>query len=276
MGYTVKKAENEKMILRIVQDEDISSPREYDNLGTMMCWHNRYILGDKNNFSEPKDFLLSLAEDYQEGETYKRIAKIKTDKEFEGLKVVLKSDEYIIESNGNNNPFWKYTYDTFDEAQNDLTDTIKEWEEEMLNELNDEELMEIIEQHVVILPLFLYDHSGVTMRTSSFNDRWDSGQVGWIYAEKTYLLEETGYNHQQLFNEGKAEELLIGEVKTYDQFLTGDVYGFILEEKDEEGEVLDVIDSCWGFYGLEHLKAELLEQIGNENLDLIENLEYVQ
>ena len=58
----------------------------------------------------------------------------------------------------------------------------------------------------------------------------------------------------------KAEEALRAEVETYNQYLTGDVYGFrqfkinknpkkcptcehIVEEKETE------IDSCWGFYG---------------------------
>ena len=28
------------------------------------------------------------------------------------------------------------------------------------------------------------DHSGLAMQTASFNDPWDSGQVGWIYVSK--------------------------------------------------------------------------------------------
>ena len=33
--------------ITIVEDKDPSSPREWDNLGTMACSHNRYILGDE-------------------------------------------------------------------------------------------------------------------------------------------------------------------------------------------------------------------------------------
>lgn len=38
-------------------DEDPESPRDWDNLGTMICWHRRYDLGDKHEFAQPDDFL---------------------------------------------------------------------------------------------------------------------------------------------------------------------------------------------------------------------------
>lgn len=210
MGETIKTAENEKMTLKIVQDEDVESPREGENLGVMICWHRRYNLGDKHNFSEPRDFMVSLVEKY--------------------------ADEEVEE----------------------------------IDELTDDELMNIIADHIVILPLFLYDHSGITMKTSSFNDRWDSGQVGWIYASKKRFRDETGYTESELFNQGLAQEMLIGEVEDYDKFLTGDVYGFVLE--DEFG---DVKDSCWGFYGLEAIQEELKGYLGSEHHDLIEKLDFV-
>jgi hypothetical protein len=38
--------------LKVVHDSSPESPREfYDNLGTMICFHNRYNLGDKHNYS---------------------------------------------------------------------------------------------------------------------------------------------------------------------------------------------------------------------------------
>lgn len=48
-----------------------------------------------------------------------------------------------------------------------------------------------------------------------------------------------------------AEKYLKSEVETYDQYLTGDVYGYVIEDK--EGEELD---SCWGFYGEEYCLEE--------------------
>ena len=38
------------------------------------------------------------------------------------------------------------------------------------------------------LPLYLYDHSGLTIATTPFSCPWDSGQVGWIAVERAPLL----------------------------------------------------------------------------------------
>ena len=35
--------------IEIHQDDDPSNPREDDNLGTMVCFHNNYDLGDKDH-----------------------------------------------------------------------------------------------------------------------------------------------------------------------------------------------------------------------------------
>ena len=39
-----------KYELKIVQDTDPESPRTWDNLGTMVCFHKRYELGDKTDY----------------------------------------------------------------------------------------------------------------------------------------------------------------------------------------------------------------------------------
>lgn len=39
--------ENEKYKLEIFDDLNPCSPREFDNLGTMVCFHRRYMLGDE-------------------------------------------------------------------------------------------------------------------------------------------------------------------------------------------------------------------------------------
>jgi hypothetical protein len=148
--------------IKIEQDcyhED--GPREWDNLGEMVCFHNRYVLGDKHNFSDPEEF----------------------------------------------------------------SDYIKD-------------------QKVVILPLYLYDHSGITISTGPFSCPWDSGQVGYIYVTYEKIRKEYGIQRVTKQWIKKIESYLEGEVKTYDQHLTGDVYGYTIE--DENG---DLVDSCWGFYG---------------------------
>ena len=39
--------------IEIWQDEDCEDPRKWDNLGTMVCFHSRYTLGDKHGYGRP-------------------------------------------------------------------------------------------------------------------------------------------------------------------------------------------------------------------------------
>ena len=98
--------------------------------------------------------------------------------------------------------------------------------DDCLSALSTGELFSLVEQMegMVILPLYLYDHSGITMNTTGFSCPWDSGKVTPETVEK-------------------ARQVLEGEVKSYDYFLTGQCYGFQLFREDVE------VDSCWGFLG---------------------------
>ena len=50
-------------VLFVVNDDTPQHPRaEQDNLGTMICFHSRYNLGDEHSFHEPDDFLMDLLE----------------------------------------------------------------------------------------------------------------------------------------------------------------------------------------------------------------------
>jgi len=123
----------------------------------------------------------------------------------------------------------------------------------------------------IILPLYLYDHSGITMRTCSFNDRWDSGQVGFIYTTLEKCIKEFGDG----FSIIKIEEILRAEIDEYDMYLTGDVYWYRIFEKEEHimkcphcdkiinTEELEIeIDSCGGFYGLDYIREVVKEELG--------------
>jgi len=160
--------------IEIAPDEDPIDPRGDDNLGTMVCFHNRYNLGDKHDYHHA---------DYNSwGELKEAIIK-------------------------NENPG-------------------------------------------VILPLYLYDHSGITMNTTGFDCPWDSGQIGWIFISKKKILEEYGRKKVSRKLIEKVREYLIAEVKTYDQYLTGDVYGFRITKDGVK------IDSCWGYYGEDECMRE--------------------
>lgn len=128
-------------------NQDFDNPRSWDNLGTMVCFHNRYDLGDKHDYNHNH-------------------------------------------------------YNGWDEMENAI---IKN------------------EDVCVILPLYLYDHSGITMNTSPFSCRWDSGQVGFIFVSKKRVREEYGVKRINKELIEKVTELLEGEVKTYDMYLTGEL-----------------------------------------------------
>jgi len=52
------------------------------------------------------------------------------------------------------------------------------------------------ENSIVVLPLYLYDHSGITMKTTPFSCQWDSGQVGYIYVTYEDIRKE--YNTKRI------------------------------------------------------------------------------
>lgn len=116
----------------------------------------------------------------------------------------------------------------------------------------------------VLLPLRLFDHSGLSMSIGygahEFDPGgWDSGQVGWIYATRETILKEWGKGNRITAKARKqAEDYLRGEVETFDQYLTGDVWGFIVE--DDDGNHLD---SCWGFYGSDYCEQEAKQALAH-------------
>ena len=110
----------------------------------------------------------------------------------------------------------------------------------------DEMEKDIIENENVhtILPLYLFDHSGISISTSPFGCQWDSGQIGFIFVSKHKIVKEG-------IEDKYVEECLKNEVKTYDKYLRGDVYGFevVKVTKCNFGhEHEEHIESSWGYY----------------------------
>lgn len=162
--------------LFIIQETDPFDPRkEYDHITTMICFHNRYNLGDKHD---------------------------------------LKSSDF----NG-----W---------------DELQEYIEECYEPL-------------VISPIYMYDHSGITISTGPFSCPWDSGRIGFVFITKESCEEAgTSYDDIEMLN-----RIIEGEVEEYDHYLRGDVWGFVIREGKHNinGEI---IDSCWGFYGYDYCKTQ--------------------
>ncbi len=172
--------------IKVEQDDFAESPREWDNLGTMTCWHRRHILGDVDAIRagiDSEQFWFDLAG---------------------------------IDDNG---------------EEGDL-----------------ERAKKIAWEKNIILPLYLYDHSGITMNTGGFSCQWDSGQVGWIHISLENVRREYRWKRVTKARRAQIEKYLTGEVETYDNYLTGNVYWFNIEREDPDSEMVDV-DSCSGIYG---------------------------
>lgn len=106
------------------------------------------------------------------------------------------------------------------------------------------------EQHdsVVKLPVYLYDHSGLTVNTTGFSCPWDSGQVGYCW-----ILTSEAQAHFSTSDRDEIEVILRSTVKILDNYLTGNVYGYVIE--NAKGEHLD---SCWGFFGDLSVNADIM------------------
>jgi hypothetical protein len=180
-GYTIE----------IHPDETPSSPREDDNLTTMVCFHTKYDLGDKHDYR---------SEDYSG---------------------------------------WQEVHDAI----------VKN------------------EKPLIIYPLYLYDHSGITIRISETGGNpfsgidyggWDSGMVGFVYVTRE-RMEELGAPEESI------DKQLRAEVDEYDQYLLGDIWGYVIKgprRKCNLGHThRETEESCWGFYGMKAAYEEARSQI---------------
>lgn len=179
----------------------------------------------------------------------------------------------------------KHDFDDIDEFFERLCYEVLHKDDEETYGLHWQDMFKMLKESDLILikAINMYDHSGITVSTSSgypYNDRWDAGIVGFIYVTKKTIFDECGGITEENWKE-RADKYLEGEMETYDQYLRGDVYGYkltktamqqdkcphcgkVIREYEEEIEE----DSCWGFYG------DCIEE--NGMLDYLGNLEFVE
>lgn len=121
----------------------------------------------------------------------------------------------------------------------------------------------------VVLPLYLYDHSGITMSTSPFSCPWDSGQVGYICATAEDIRKNFGVKRITKKLRERVEEILKAEVEEFDRYIRGESYLYLI--KDEDGEV---VESCSGFDSVEYCMEEGSKIITdlNDYLDILKKV----
>ena len=107
-------------------------------------------------------------------------------------------------------------------------------------------VIDFLRKSMVILPLYLYDHSGLEMSTESFigkapHAEWDSGQVGWIYIDKDKFEKLYGEFNEE--NIQTAIKDLAAEADLYSHYIAGENYSLAIFADGEQ------IESISGFTG---------------------------
>jgi len=165
---------------------------------------------------------------------------------------------------------WHRDYSLGDSTNGkDLWDILYDLMETYLPEVDADDMSEnemrlaLPKDKIKIYPIYLYDHSGITISISGeypYNDRWDGGISGFIIAERE-TIEEAGCDWNNVYEIAKAE------VDNYDMYLVGDVYGYIEDKYLGDDEWEENVDSCWGFYSRkwgEELATEILGELITE------------
>lgn len=252
-------------LLKISQDEDAPNPREdYDHFGNMVCWHRQYCLGDEHHYEDPGDFLQELV---RKNVGKEKIIKYAKAGQIPGVKIEYVRAEklWTVESYDGETHKWNRWYGfeaPFAKCKSELAEAV-------LLEMGNQALLKLAEKHCCILPLYLFDHSGLRISTQDMtkwpDGRWDAGQVGWVYADRASILDKYGKCSSKEMKQ--AEALLSAEVELYDKYLSGECYGFQLYKNGEEE------DSCWGFLGdFQEVKEDIAGCLPKECQELLENL----
>lgn len=245
------------LTVSIYHDEEVESPREWGSLGSLICWHRRHKLGDDHSYEDSKDMLRELVANCglaeQAPELLTRL-----------FKAIVSTNEGREAYREYRNYFWEQR-----RADDFRMTFAEEYVRDSYGDLSDEAmqvLQEIVEEQYIVLPLYLYDHSGLRMNTTGFSCPWDSGQVGYAIMSIRKLEAEFGCGRQDaVYVNGKmvspmlleyGRDLLVLEVENYDNYLSGEYYYYTAE--DDNGEIVDSCGSLAGYdYAVEYAKSSI-------------------
>lgn len=229
--------------LKIFYDTDAETPRDWENVGTLATWHDRSKIGevqlDRHSSTHMVELiantiLTKMWEDAKREETRaekgEKNRRAQCYKAAQGFQSRL---DQIIHAD--------YAFDEY---------TIK--------------LTALMERYAFILPVYCYEHSGMTIKTGAFSDTWDSGQVGVIFCTKERARHEWG-GKTGILNQKRVKQVyacLESEVSVMDDYIRGAVYGYVLADEDE-----NEIESCWGFYGDNILTNGIIDEVSLDKKD---------
>ena len=199
-----------------------------------------------------------------------------------GRTLVIKQDEDSMNPRKDCEPFGTFAgghhrYDIFDVEIEDVYDLAREVAKtcgqkdgSFLNRalederIGQEAILNKIEKVAVLLPVYMYDHSGITIATTPFSCRWDSGQVGWIFVTKDKIRNEYGVKNITKKTVDRMRWYLNGEIKVLDAYVRGAVYGYRILDAEGEDE-----ESCWGFFGNNILLNGIVDGLVDEDEKLV-------
>lgn len=239
-------------------DDCPQNPRtEWNNLAHMICWHRNYSLGDEHAFPGLEYFLSSLVTEHVTHEKLREYLLSKKGSVW--LEYIEHSSEEIEQYECNARVALgygdKYDGDYWEcDGPHEKNKTIDEAVDQTpLEYLTPDDVAELLEDELVMLPVSIYDHSGVSIWLGSPTCMWDSGQVGFMYLTKEDALKQLRNCTEENWRE-RATQCMEAEMSVYDNYISGNVYGFVIE--DEEG---NEIDSCWGYYGDDDAKSQNIQ-----------------
>lgn len=119
------------------------------------------------------------------------------------------------------------------------------WEND-INLQNPNDMLELANKARIVAystPLYLYDHSGLTVSSTHFGCQWDTSLLGHVIVTKKTALYEYGFKRISKKSTEKLERIVQSEIKEYDFHLRGEAYSYVIEE---DGEVIDSSESFLG------------------------------
>lgn len=112
---------------------------------------------------------------------------------------------------------------------------------------------------VEMVPLYMLDHSNLALSIVDFNDRFDSGQIGFAFLTAENQKDLAGAYGLMDLHEASLK-VLKQELEVYQEYLNGESYSIMVDDMNT-GEM---IDSIGGFYGTDFSANGLDDYIPEE------------
>lgn len=220
---------NKAVCFRIDPVNEPDNPRDFQNLGTMLCWHPRYKLGDydKNPYGDIDDALAELVfEHVPAKDIFEYLQAGKSD----SLSLTKKADGTLVFSDESDE--FDFTVELPAEECDESGHQFQEFVKYIIKQMGVVDTSWLLANKapdIVVLPIWMYEHSGIAISTSygyPYSDRWDSCCCGFIYASKQDGVTFGAWKEDTPDKEWreKAAQQLACEVKVYSYYLDGEVY----------------------------------------------------